>query len=188
MRIFRICRSYGLNHVRFHSWCPPEAAFVAADFSGFYLQIECGSWAASWAKQGTVIGDGTALDKYIYDESERIVKAYGNHPSFCMMAYGNEPDGENQVQYLTDFVNYWKAKDTRRLYTTGAGWPVINESDYNSSPEPRIQLWGQGLNSLINSKAPSTDYDWSDIISKWKYPTVSHEIGQWCVYPDFKKI
>jgi len=135
-----------------------------------------------------VIGDGTALDKYIYDESERIVKAYGNHPSFCMMAYGNEPDGENQVQYLTDFVNYWKAKDTRRLYTTGAGWPVINESDYNSSPEPRIQLWGQGLNSLINSKAPSTDYDWSDIISKWKYPTVSHEIGQWCVYPDFKKI
>lgn len=188
MRIFRICRSYGLNHIRFHSWCPPEAAFVAADFSGFYLQIECGSWAASWAKQGTVIGDGTPLDKYIYDESERIVKTYGNHPSFCMMAYGNEPDGKNHVQYLTDFVNYWKAKDTRRLYTTGAGWPVVNESDYNSSPEPRIQLWGQGLNSIINSKPPSTDYDWSDIISKWKNPTVSHEIGQWCVYPDFKEI
>ena len=29
-RVFRICRSYGLNHMRFHSFCPPEAAFAAA--------------------------------------------------------------------------------------------------------------------------------------------------------------
>lgn len=184
LRIFRICRAHGLNHVRFHSWCPPEAAFEAADRTGFYLHIECGSWA----NQGSAIGDGKPIDRYIYDESTRIVKAYGNHPSFCMLAYGNEPAGENQVKYLTDFVNYWKKKDSRRLYTTASGWPVIPESDYNSTPDPRIQHWGEGLQSIINSKAPGTDYDWTSIISKWKQPTVSHEIGQWCVYPDFKEI
>ncbi|MGF7039623.1 sugar-binding domain-containing protein [Mucilaginibacter lappiensis] len=184
MRILNICKSYGLNHLRFHSWCPPDAAFEAADRSGFYFQIEC----ASWANQGATIGDGKPLDQYIYDESNRIVKAYGNHPSFCLMDYGNEPAGKNQVKYLTDFVNYWKKKDPRRLYTTGSGWPIVSESDYNSTPAPRIQQWEEGLKSVINSKAPSAGYDWADIIKKWQHPTVSHEIGQWCVYPDFKEI
>ncbi len=184
MRIFRICRSYGLNHLRFHSWCPPEAAFEAADRSGFYLHIEC----SSWANQGAVIGDGKPLDEYIYEESRRIVQAYGNHPSFCMMLYGNEPAGKHHVQYLTDFVQYWKKRDNRRLYSTGAGWPVISQSDFNSTPAPRIQQWGEGLKSIINSQQPRTDYDWSAIISKWQHPTVSHEIGQWCVYPDFDEI
>ena len=184
LRIFKICRSYGLNHVRFHSWCPPEAAFRAADQTGFYLQVEC----PSWANQDATIGDGAPLDKYIYDESERIVKAYGNHPSFCMMVYGNEPAGEGMIKYLKGFVNYWKEKDERRLYTSGAGWPILGESDYNSTPDPRIQIWGAELKSIINGQPPKSDYDWTDIISKWQQPTVSHEIGQWCVYPDFKEI
>ncbi|MCU0405044.1 MAG: beta-galactosidase [Chitinophagaceae bacterium] len=184
LRIFTICRSYGLNHVRFHSWCPPEAAFEAADQAGFYLQIEC----SSWANQGATIGDGKPLDQYIYDESERMVKAYGNHPSFCMMAYGNEPAGNNMLPYLTKFVNFWKAKDNRRLYSNAAGWPVIPENDYHSTPDPRIQAWGAGLKSIINKEPPRSDYDWSPIISKWANPAVSHEIGQWCVYPDFKEI
>jgi hypothetical protein len=105
-----------------------------------------------------------------------------------MMAYGNEPAGKNFEKYLTGFVTYWKKKDPRRLYTTAAGWPVVSGSDYNSSPDPRIQRWGEGLNSIINSKPPSADYNWSTIISRWQHPTVSHEIGQWCVYPDFKEI
>lgn len=184
MHIFKVCKSYGLNHIRFHSWCPPEAAFEAADHSGFYLQIEC----SSWANQGSAIGDGKPIDQYIYKESERIVQAYGNHPSFCMMAYGNEPAGKNLIEYLTEFVKYWKAKDNRRLYTTGSGWPVIAESDYNSSPDPRIQRWGEGVNSIINGIPPNSNYDWSKDIEKWQHPTVSHEIGQWCVYPDFKEI
>lgn len=184
LRIFNICRSYGLNHVRFHSWCPPEAAFEAADQVGFYLQVEC----SSWANQGATIGDGKPLDQYIYAESERMVKAYGNHPSFCMMAYGNEPAGKGMVPYLTKFVNFWKAKDNRRLYSNAAGWPVINENDYNSTPDPRVQAWGAGLKSIINGEPPRSDYDWAGIIAKWAHPTVSHEIGQWCVYPDFKEI
>ncbi|HWJ26060.1 MAG TPA: hypothetical protein VNS32_05930, partial [Flavisolibacter sp.] len=184
MRIFRICRSYGLNHLRFHSWCPPDAAFEAADRMGFYLHIEC----SSWANQSTTIGDGKPLDEYIYEESRRIVATFGNHPSFCMMAYGNEPAGKNMVPYLTKFVTYWKQRDARRLYTTGAGWPIVPESNYNSTPNPRIQGWGQGLKSIINREAPKTDYEWSSVIAPWQHPTVSHEIGQWCVYPDFKEI
>lgn len=184
MDVFKVCKAYGLNHMRFHSWCPPEAAFEAADRSGFYLQVEC----SSWANQGATIGDGKPLDNYIYEESRRMVNAYGNHPSFVMMLYGNEPAGKNHVQYLTDFVNYWKQKDSRRLYTTGAGWPVIAKSNYNSTPDPRIQHWGEGVKSIINAQPPASNYDWSNIISKWEHPTVSHEIGQWCVYPDFKEI
>ncbi len=183
-RIFSICRAHGLNHMRFHSWCPPEAAFVAADKAGFYLQVEC----SSWANQSTTLGDGKPFDQYLYEESLRIVDTYGNHPSFCMMAYGNEPRGKNQKSFLTDFVNYWKNKDNRRIYTSGAGWPNLPANDYLSDSEPRIQHWGQGLKSIINAEAPRTDYDWSAYIKQFSQPMVSHEIGQWCVYPDFKEI
>ena len=183
-QIFKICRSHGLNHIRFHSWCPPDAAFVAADKAGFYLQVEC----SSWANQSTTIGDGKPFDKYLYEESERMVRAYGNHPSFCMMAYGNEPKGDNQKAFLADFVTFWKNKDSRRIYTSGAGWPNLPENDYLSDPKPRIQRWGEGLKSIINKEAPRTDYDWSDFNSKFPQPVVSHEIGQWCVYPNFKEI
>jgi len=184
MRIFRIARAHGLNHMRFHSWCPPEAAFIAADRSGFYLHVEC----ASWANQGSSIGDGKPIDTYLYEESNRIVDAYGNHPSFSFLLYGNEPAGEHQDQWLTGFVTYWKKKDPRRLYSSGAGWPLLEVTDFNSTAEPRIQGWGQGLASIINALPPQTAYDWENIIARYNKPTVSHEIGQWCVYPDFKEI
>lgn len=184
LRIFYICREHGLNHMRFHSWCPPEAAFEAADQTGFYLQVEC----SSWANQSTTIGDGKPFDIYLYEESQRMVDAYGNHPSFCMMVYGNEPGGRNQNQYLTNFVNFWKNKDGRRIYTSGAGWPNLPVNDYLSTPDPRIQGWGEELKSIINAAAPTTDYDWSAKIAKFRQPVVSHEIGQWCVYPNFKEI
>ena len=183
-RIFEICKAHGLNHMRFHSWCPPEAAFEAADLAGIYLHVEC----ASWANQSTTLGDGKPIDNYIYEESERIVDQYGNHPSFCMMAYGNEPGG-NYIPYLKTFVNYWKGKDSRRVYTSAAGWPLLPENDYYSSADNvRIQGWGEELNSIINSQPPRTDYDWSEGIKEFDKPMVSHEIGQWCVYPDFKEI
>lgn len=183
-RIYRVAKAHGLNHLRFHSWCPPAAAFEAADKAGFYLHVEC----PSWANQGASIGYGAPIDQYIYDESERIVAEYGNHPSFCILLYGNEPAGANQAKWLGEFNTYWKNKDNRRLYSSGAGWPLIPESDFHSTPDPRIQAWGQGLKSIINSQPPRSDYDWSSIISAHNKPAVSHEIGQWCVYPDFKEI
>ena len=184
LRIFNVCRAHGLNHMRFHSWCPPKVAFDAADQTGFYLHVEC----SSWANQSTSIGDGKPFDKYLYEESERMIENYGNHPSFCMMVYGNEPKGKNQIPFLTEFVNFWKNKDSRRIYTAGAGWPVLPENDFLSSPDPRVQSWGQEMKSIINGEPPRTDYDWSEFNSKYPQPIVSHEIGQWCVYPNFKEI
>jgi len=182
--VLQTCKDYGLNHVRFHSFCPPKAAFIAADKLGIYFHIEC----SSWANQGTSIGDGGTIDKFIYEEGDRIIKEYGNHPSFCMLAYGNEPAGDKQEEYLGKLITYWKAKDTRRVYTSGAGWPVIPENDYNLTAAPRIQGWGEGLKSIINSKPPQTLFDFHEIISQYKIPVVSHEIGQWCAYPDFSEI
>ncbi len=184
VKVLKTIKDYGLNTVRFHSWCPPEAAFVAADQLGVYFHIEC----SSWANQGTSIGDGGIIDKFIYQEGDKILRAYGNHPSFCMLAYGNEPAGKNQKEYLGKLLTYWKAKDNRRVYTSAAGWPVIPENDYNLSPEPRIQHWGEGLKSIINGQPPQTMYDFREFVSKFRIPTVSHEIGEWCVYPDFKEI
>ncbi|SCD20884.1 putative Beta-galactosidase [Proteiniphilum saccharofermentans] len=183
-KIYTAIQAHGLNHIRFHSWCPPEVAFEAADEMGVYLQIEC----SSWANQSTQLGSGLPVDQYIWDESERIVKNYGNHPSFVMMAYGNEPGGPKSNEFLAEFVSYWKEKDDRRVYTSGAGWPVLKVNDYHNIPEPRIQRWGEGLNSIINSQPPHTDYDWSQKVPKDGIPVVSHEIGQWCVYPNFKEM
>lgn len=180
-RIMKTCRAHGLNHLRFHSWCPPKAAFNVADRLGFYLYVECGAWAQ--------IGSGKPIDRFIMDESERIVQEYANHPSFCLFSYGNEPGGEGHQKYLTDFVNHWKAKDRRFLSTTAAGWPAIPENDwhcYYSNPAPRLQGWGEGINSIINSTKPGSKYDWTSRISK-THPVISHEIGQWCVYPDLKE-
>ena len=179
-KIYRTCKEYGLNHVRFHSWCPPEVAFQVADSLGIYLQVECGAW--------TDVGSGQPQDQWIQEESTRILKEYGNHPSFCLLAHGNEPSGANQANYLADLVDYWKAEDNhRRVYTSAAGWPYIPNADYWSTMDPRIQVWGAGLNSIINKESPRTDYDFSHIIRK-DMPTVSHEVGQWCVYPNFQEI
>lgn len=178
-KIYSRCKAYGLNHVRFHSWCPPEAAFLAADSLGVYLQVECGGW--------TQIGSGGSQDTWLREEGDRILAAYGNHPSFVMMEYGNEPNGGKMSAYLSELVKYWKKKDTRRVYAGSAGWPYLPEADYFNPIEPRIQGWGAGLTSRINACPPSTDYDFRNQ-TRSDMPTVSHEVGQWCVYPNFNEI
>jgi hypothetical protein len=180
-RIIQVAKDHGLNHFRFHSWCPPEAAFVAADELGFYFQVEVCAWAS--------VGDGTAQDRWLIEEGERIIQAYGNHPSFLMMAYGNEPGGKKQEAYLGAWVNHFRKFDEdRRLHTGASGWPQIAENQFHVTPDPRIQAWGGGLNSRINARPPETMTDYRDYIQARSVPVVSHEIGQWCVYPDFDEI
>ena len=179
-RILKIIQDHGLNHMRFHSWCPPEAAFIAADELGVYLQVEASAW--------TTIGDGAPIDKWLYKEAEAIINTYGNHPSFVLMAYGNEPGGKNHLEYLKKFVRYFKSFDSRRLYTGGAGWPYFDELDYYNNRNPRIQGWNENLKSIINAEPPQTEFDWSRFIDKTPMPYVSHEMGQWCAYPNFKEM
>jgi hypothetical protein len=179
-RIIRIAKAHGLNHFRFHSWCPPEAAFEAADREGFMFHVETPVW--------TVLGDDPKIDAFVYAEGDRILKAYGNHPSFCMLAVGNEPSGKNQGEFLSRIVTYWKKKDSRRVYTGTSGWPVTPESDYHSRPQPRGHAWGAGLSSRFNAGPLSTEVDYRQEVAKFHVPVVSHEIGQWCAYPNFSEI
>jgi hypothetical protein len=60
-RIIRICKAHGLNHIRFHSWCPPEAAFTAADELGFYFSPK----PRHGRTMGAQIGSGMPLDAWI---------------------------------------------------------------------------------------------------------------------------
>ncbi|HWS39134.1 MAG TPA: tetratricopeptide repeat protein, partial [Actinoplanes sp.] len=179
-RILHVARAHGLNLLRFHSWCPPRAAFRAADEEGFYLQVE----GPFWANQGAAVGEGRPIDDFLYAETARILGEFGNHPSFLMMAHGNEPAGRD-AEFLGTWVTHWRRRDPRRLYTSAAGWPVIDENDFDNIPDPRLHQWGDGLESRLNTRRPDTVTDYSGIVAAGPRPIVSHEIGQWCAYPDF---
>ena len=54
-----------------------------------------------------------------------------------------------------------------------------------SRPIRASKRWGEGLKSRINARPPETATDYRDYISQRSVPVISHEIGQWCVYPNF---
>lgn len=185
-RIIRKCKEYGLNTMRFHSYCPPEAAFIAADRLGFYLQPE----GPSWPNHGVKLKAGQYIDTYLMDETKRMVEAYGNHPSFVMMSAGNEPAG-NWVAWCNEWVDYWKKTDTRRIYcgaNVGGGWAWDSGSQYHVKGGARGLDW--------DKKAPQSQDDYyRDITFPRNYkgdvpnnsPIISHEQGQWCAFPDLKE-
>lgn len=178
MKVFQRCRAYGLNHMRFHSYCPPEAAFIAADKVGFYLQPE----GPSWPNHGVALGNGRPIDTYLMEETIRMAKDYGNHPSFCMLACGNEPAGR-WVDWVSKFVDYWKATDTRRVYTgasVGGSWQWQPKSQYHVKAGARGLQWA--------NRRPDTMDDYTSTIGQVAEPYVSHETGQWCVFPNFDEI
>lgn len=177
-RVFRICRSYGLNHMRFHSYCPPEAAFIAADLVGFYLQPE----GPSWPNHGPKLGNGQPIDKYLMDETIALTKAYGNYASYCMLACGNEPSG-HWVNWVSKFVDYWKTADSRRVYTgasVGGSWKWQPHNQYHVKAGARGVTWAK--------RQPESMSDYRAKIDTVRQPYVSHETGQWCVFPDFNEI
>ena len=173
-RILTIARAHGLNHLRFHSWCPPEAAFVAADEMGFYYQVECSCWAA--------FGSGTPVDQWVYDEADRMLKTYGNHPSFILMAPSNEPAGKERDAFLGNGWRILLPLDPRRKYTAGSGWPQLSENNYHVMSAPRMHQ------SKELSHAPQTSSDYRDVLAKYTVPVITHEMGQWCAYPNFDEI
>lgn len=179
-RVFRICRNYGLNHIRFHSYCPPEAAFQAADLVGLYLQPE----GPSWPNHGPKLGLGQPIDNYLMDETIALTKKYGNYASYCMLACGNEPSGR-WVEWVTRFVGYWEKNDPRRVYTgasVGNGWQWQPRNQYHVKAGARGLTWSK--------QQPSTrdDYRFQNRIDTVKQPYVSHETGQWCAFPNFNEI
>lgn len=166
-RIFRIARDYGLNHLRFHSWCPPEAAFAAADEAGFLLQVELPCWVHNW-------GADPVRDRFAATEMRRILTAYGNHPSFAMLSMGNEPGGDYTP--LHAFVREAQSRDPRHLYTAGSGWGAGATDDFHVTPQ------GRGI------RGPGTERDLRDVVAQHPAPVVEHEVGQWTVYPRMAEI
>ena len=173
-KLFELCRSWGLNHMRFHSWCPPEAAFEAADSLGFYLQPEPGMW--------NEINPDTPMERMLYEETERMIKAYGNHPSFMLLSASNEPKGDWQPA-LAKWADTFRKKDPRRLYTRGTGHTerqienVTEGSDYLA-----IQRIGP---KMLRRESGWFGGDYDESLEDINIPVISHEIGQWCAYPDF---
>lgn len=190
-RVIRVMKSYGLNHVRFHSFCPPEAGFAAADRLGFYFSPE----APFWAKFKGDSPEG----RFLRDEALRMIRTYGNHPSFVMMGLGNEIGGDNP--YCSSILRELKQADPRRLYTCDVNEP-------GGSPEPgkrkspiedcdffvtrHTEKGGLRLGSsdrfMGSVASDGTDCDYVGAASVIKVPLVAHELGQWVVHPSGAEI
>ena len=176
-KLFKTCQTWGLNHVRFHSFCPPEAAFEAADELGMYLQPEAGMWNA--------ISSGTDMEKRLYEETDRMLRAYGNHPSFVLFSSANEPKGDWK-EPLTQWVEHYRQKDPRRLYTPQTGWPLI---DRPGPVEGADFLAAMRIGRRrVRGNMGWFGRDFLRSVHGVNVPVIVHELGQWCAYPDFDVI
>ncbi len=174
-KIMRTCREYGINHIRFHSWCPPEAAFQAGDELGMYLQAESSTWQR--------LGEGKPIDGWIEPEAMRMLKTYGNHPSFVLMTMANE-SGKSSGPFLAPVVTRLAASDLRRRFS-GCTWdPALPENQYHVLLQPRLS----GFAPLRLGDRPQTEADYRRIVAMYKVPVVGHEVGQWCAFPNLDEI
>ncbi|MCC7154037.1 MAG: hypothetical protein IT161_05640 [Bryobacterales bacterium] len=180
-KLFRTARAYGLNHFRFHSWCPPEAAFQAADEAGFTLHVELPVWSG-------VVGKDSALSEYMREEGRRIQDVYGNHPSFTMMCLGNELRGDFDA--MDKLLGELKDRDPRRLYTFSADHVRRQPgptSDYyvahNTASGP-VRIHG----ARYTKTNDGTMRDHTAHAGRFSMPMVAHELGQWVTLPDYAEI
>ncbi|ACB75035.1 coagulation factor 5/8 type domain protein [Opitutus terrae PB90-1] len=194
IRYLRICRDYGLNHIRCHTWTPPEAAFAAADRLGIYLQAELPFW-------GTF--DERVRD-FLQPEADATLRAYGNHPSFVMLTLANEAGGDRGL--MNAMVAQLRAQDSRRLYSDGC-----NNVLWDPRHQPTNEFWvtaktrtpasgerqlpargsfyfGDGYDGVVQWGEAQTRQDLSEAVTGLPVPVVGHEIGQYTVYPDFREI
>jgi len=174
LRICNIVKDYGLNHIRFHSWCPPEEAFIAADQLGIILQPELPFWAEATQPEDP-------LSVFLMDEMTRILDAYGNHPSFGLFCMGNELRGNFDI--MEGLVKFGKQHDPRHLYSGSTARKHLAEDEFYVSHQTtggRITTYG--------ALGPQTDYDLREAYSVLKVPGVAHEVGQRAVYPNFDEM
>lgn len=194
LSIFRIGKSYGLNHWRFHSWCPPEAVFEAADETGMLLQVELPLFSQKW--ENSLVGTDPKLDAFLKSELVRVLDAYGNHPSFGLMCIGNELKGDPKV--LEKLVDFGKSYDTRHLYAGSANLEAMGLYERLAGDEFQVAHAGKlngkrferRMKDYFATEKPNTEKDFAYTLqppyNEW--PIISHEVGQWMVYPDFREL
>ena len=193
---FQRCKDYGINHVRFHSWCPPDAAFAAADELGIYLQPELPFW-------GTL--EGEELLPFLRKEGLNIVRTYGHHPSFAMFSLGNELWGEKAV--MQELVAAFREEAPHILYTNGTnaflGWQgYVDGMDFMATARTRGESYGSYDThvrtsfafcdamdgGILNHFYPGTTRNFGEALEGVPMPVVSHETGQFQSYPDYAQI
>ncbi len=191
-------REYGINHVRFHSWCPPEAAFEAADRLGVYLQPELPFW-------GDFKKEDQRLMTFLHKEGEHIIRTYGHHPSFVMFALGNELWGS--IEKMAEFVGDFRKLAPHKLFTFGSNYYLGYQGvkpgmDYFTTCRVGGEAWGEfnthtrGSFSfadtydggIINHCPPGTAVNFKDACALSSVPVISHETAQFQTYPDFDEI
>lgn len=194
-RVFEISKSWGINHVRFHSYTPPEAAFTAADQVGMYLQVELPFWGGL---------DSTDVMMMLREEGFSLLREYANHPSFVMFSHGNEIwSGHDNVE---SNINVLRKFDNRPLYTMGSnnsigyigpvegseffvGARTPSDGDTQKTHTRITHAFADSKDGgILNTHYPSTDYDFSYPVSQIDIPVISHEIGQYQIYPDYNEI
>lgn len=229
LSVMEAAKRYGINHYRFHTCCPPRAAFIAADMLGIYMEPELPFW-------GTITNEGDEshdenAQKYLIEEGFRILKEFGNHPSFMMFSLGNELWGSHER--LNSYLKNYKLADNRRLYTQGSNNfqfvpAILEEDDFHVGVRFSRERLFRGSYAMcdaplgkIQAAMPSTDYDYDEMIRPKSIgnevskngeiqiqhgtgvktvtvkagqelypmiPVVSHEIGQYNMYPDYREI
>ncbi|MDX8337781.1 hypothetical protein SLH46_01215 [Draconibacterium sp. IB214405] len=195
VRVFKIAKNYGINHYRFHSYCPPEAAFIAADQEGIYLQPELPFWGGL---------DSLNIAIQLLEEGFAMLNAYANHPSFVLFSHGNEIWGG--LDNVEANIAALKAYDDRPLYTMGC-----NNGIGYIPPTPTTEFFVGARTSYahdtilthtrlthafadsregarLNAVTPSTDFDFSYTVEHMNMPIISHEIGQYQIFPDYDEI
>ncbi len=184
-KLMQVIKVWGLNFIRCHSYCPPEAAFAAADEEGVYIQPECGMW--------NHFEEGIPMLEILRKETRRILEQFGHHPSFVLFSPTNEPSG-NWYQVLRDWVTETREYDRllgyehRRVYTAQSGW------FYDAAPSEvqgvdylyfHRSAYGPYLGGTIRGMAGWKGKDYSPSLTGTDKPVICHELGQWCAYPDY---
>ncbi|MBR3096835.1 MAG: beta-glycosidase, partial [Bacteroidales bacterium] len=196
IKYFQRCKDYGINHVRFHSWCPPEAAFAAADELGVYLQPELPFW-------GTL--EGEELLEFLTKEGQNIIRTYGHHPSFALFSLGNELWGEQGV--MREMVETFRNEAPQILYTNGTnaflGYQgYVGGMDFMATARIGGEPFGEyGTHvrtsfafcdaldgGILNHFHPGTTRSFAEALKASPVPVISHETGQFQSYPDYAEI
>ncbi len=195
-KVFRIAKSYGINYYRCHSYTPPRAAFVAADIEGIYFQPELPLW-------GTISPDNHRLNEFLQNEAYMTLDYLGNHPSFTMLALGNELGGD--LDLMRSWLKGFREHDNRHLYSFGSnnflGWGGAQEGEdflttcrvgggegYTTHVRSSFAFVDAEQGGLLNNTRPNTRADYAVAIAKSPRPVISHETGQFQIYPDYKEI
>lgn len=172
-QVFATVKEYGINHYRFHTCCPPDAAFTAADEMGIYMEPELPFWGSILLPEEE--GFNGEEQTYLIEEGYRIMKDFGNHPSFVMLSMGNELWGS--MERVSSFLHEYKKADRRHFYTQGSNNfqfcpEILEDEDVFCGVRFATDRLFRGSYAMcdapqghIQTKAPNSIHNYDDIIA-----------------------